>query len=85
MAMELLNLYHTARTAGYYALGVLVPLLHLALAWGVWRDARGRIVVLLPAWLWVATTLVLGWPGLALYWAAHHSSLRAAPGPRAEE
>jgi hypothetical protein len=82
MAMELLNLFNVARTAGYYALGVLVPLLHLALALAVWRDARGRPAVLLPAWLWAAATLLLGLPGLAFYWVAHHSTLRAAASSR---
>lgn len=76
MAMELLNLFNVARTAGYYALGVLGPLLHLALALAVWRDAHGRSTVLLPAWLWAAATLLLGLSGAALYWVAHHSTLR---------
>lgn len=76
--MELLNLYHTVRAAGYYALGVVGPLLHLALALAVWRDARRRSTSLLPAWLWAAATLLTGVPGLALYWVAHHSPWRAA-------
>lgn len=82
MAMELLNLFNVARTAGYYALGVLGPLLHLALALAVWRDARGRATVLLPAWLWAAATLLLGLSGAALYWVAHHSTLRATGSSR---
>lgn len=82
MAMELLNLFNAIRTAGYYAVGVLGPLLHLALALAVWRDARGRPTVLLPGWLWAAATLLLGLPGLALYWVAHHSTLRTAGSAR---
>ncbi len=76
--MELLEWYNLSRTAGYYALGVLGPLLHLALALAVWREARRQPTVLLPGWLWVAATLLSGWPALALYWAAHHFARRSA-------
>jgi hypothetical protein len=81
MLMELLNGYNLLKTAGYYVAGVLGPLLHLVLAVAVWRDARGRAPVLLRGGLWAASTLLLGLPALALYWAAHHSTLRGAVGP----
>ncbi len=81
MLMELLNGYNLLKTAGYYAVGVLGPLLHLGLAVAVWRDAHRRDPVLLGGGLWAASTLLLGLPALALYWAAHHSTLRATVPP----
>jgi len=82
MLMSILGLFNTLKTYGYYALGVLVPLLHLVLALAVWRDARGRPTVLMSRLVWAGATLLLGLPAFALYWAAHHSALRAAGSPR---
>jgi predicted branched-subunit amino acid permease len=77
MTMDILGWYNTLRTCGYYALGVIVPVLHLVLALAVWRDTRRRRPVLAGGAVWAVTTLVLGLPAFALYWAAHHSTWRA--------
>ncbi len=77
MIMDLLAFYNTLRAAGYYAVGVLVPLLHVVLALVIWRDARGRPTVLAGRGVWAAAALLGGIPAVALYWAAHHSTLRA--------
>lgn len=82
MLMGILGLFNTLKTCGYYALGVLVPALHLVLAVAVWRDARGRPTVLAGRLVWAGTTLLLGLPAFALYWAAHHSTLRGLPESR---
>ena len=78
MIMDILGVFNTLKTCGYYALSVLVPLLHLVLAVAVWQDNRRRRPVLMGGSFWAVTTLLLGLPAFALYWAAHHSSLRAS-------
>jgi hypothetical protein len=82
-ALSLLNEF---RTGLYYVAAVVVPVLHLLLAVGVFRNGRGlaaqgRGPVLVSAGVWSVLTLVAGLPAFALYWAAHHSTLRGDPGP----
>lgn len=83
MLMDVLEVFNSLKTYSYYALGVLVPVLHLAFAGAVFLDsrqlaARGQKPILLSGLVWALGTLLLGLPALAFYWAAHHSSLRGA-------
>ena len=81
MLMDILTVFNSLKTYSYYAMGVLVPVLHLVFAGAVFLDsrqlaARGQRPVLLGGLVWALGTLLLDLPVLAFYWAAHHSSLR---------
>lgn len=81
MLMDILTVFNALKTYSYYALGVLLPVLNVVFAGAVFLDsrrlvARGQKLVLFGGPVWAAGTLLLGLPALALYWAAHHSSLR---------
>ena len=61
-------------------LGVLMAMIHLAVAFYVWKDCKkltqqGRETVILPPWLWVISITIFSVFGLGLYWLAHHSRL----------
>jgi hypothetical protein len=80
--MFLLNLLNQLRTLLYYLTAICVPLVHLLFAFAVWRDARrwvrrGGRTVLVAGWVWALATLPFGLLAVALYWALHHSTLRA--------
>lgn len=81
MLMDILTVFNALKTYGYYALGVLLPVLNVVFAGAVFLDsrrlvARGQKPALFGGLIWAAGTLLLGLPALALYWAAHYSSLR---------
>ena len=66
-----------------------VMLLHILLAWAVYRDGcrrqrqDGPGLFLVGVGLWTLAVLVQGLFTLALYWAVHYSALARIPGPGA--
>jgi hypothetical protein len=68
--------------------GVVVFLIHIIMALAVNGDAKSLVsgrggLFLFGPFLWGWIVLIFGLAGLALYWAIHHSTLRASAPPHA--
>lgn len=68
--------------------GGLIFLVHIIMALAVNGDAKGLVsgrggLFLFGPFLWGLIVLIFGLAGLALYWAIHHSRLRASAPPHA--
>lgn len=68
--------------------GIIVVLVHIIMALAVNGDAKRLVsdrggLFLFGPFLWGWIVLIFGIAGFALYWAIHHSSLRANVPPNA--